>query len=374
MKILKLLTLVYFTSLSACKEFPFTDEDAQNLDSVSENQPESIPSEETTDEENLDSLSLEIKSEDETLKEGLLSEEEITTIQENIELTENTIIQNKRVVLDMVEIKTFEYDLFIIADEFISNHATIQNFLDGTTAGREQNGRQGGSVSIESQTARGELKLILNGEDGGFVPKRDISKRQKDRLNGKAGADGRSAVYRQYCRDIRFPIGLGINTRSILFDKKCWYECVAIPTRGQDGKDGKQGFSGHDGKDGGSSGSFHLKAFNLLDFHLSEIKNIPGKASPGGSGSHGGYGGSAGKNGGDSKNLCRDRLSSPRKGDRGDSGSKGKSGNNGKKGTVCIKQIVNDSDHEVSKDNSIKKEESFQEEQMSQAQEKMTCY
>ncbi len=373
MKILKLLVLFYFTALSACKEFPFTNEDIQSLDSVSENQPESIPSEETTDEENLDSLSLEIKSEDELPEEDPLSEEEITTITENMKLTENTIIQNKKVILDMIEIKTFEHDLFIIADEFISNHATIQNFPDSTTASREQNGKQGGSVSIESQTARGELKLILNGEDGGSVSRRDISKRQKDRLNGKAGANGRSAVYQRYCRDIYFPIGLGLIGK-IPLGEKCWYECVATPTRGQNGEDGRQGFSGHDGKDGGSSGSFHLKASILLDFHLSDIKNIPGKGSSRGRGSLGGYGGRAGKNGGDSKNLCKYRLSTPRRGDKGKTGSRGKRGNNGKKGDVCIEQIMIDPDTEFSKDNSIKKEENFQEEQISQQQEKMTCY
>ena len=373
MKILKLLTLVYFTALSACKELPFTNEDVQSLASISENQAESIPSEETTNEENLESLSLEIKSEDETPEEQSLSEEEITTISENMELTENTIIQNKKVVLDMVEIKTFEHDLFIIADEFISNHATIQNFPDGTTASREQNGRQGGSVSIESQIARGELKLILNGEDGGSVPSRDISKRQKNKLIGKAGANGRSAVYQQYCRDVYLPISFGL-FGSIPLGEQCWYECVAPPTRGQNGEDGRQGFSGHDGKDGGSSGSFHLKASTLLDFHLSDIKNIPGKGSSRGRGSRGGYGGRAGKNGGDWKNLCQYRLSTPRRGDKGDRGPRGKSGNDGKKGTVCIEQIVKELDNELSKNNSIKQEENFPEEQNVQTQEKMTCY
>lgn len=365
MKVLKLLILFYFIVLSACKELSFTNEDLQSLESTEVESPELTAPEEVNDKASFNSLSDETNMEDEVSEKETFSEEEITIISENVELTEDTIIQNKKVVLDMIEIKTFEYDLFIIADEFISNHATILNFPKDAKADTEQNGKPGGSISIESQIARGELKLILNGEDGGFVPVRDISKRQKDRLRGKAGTNGRSAVYKLYCRDIYFPAAFGI-VRNIPIGEECWYECVANPTRGQDGEDGRQGLSGHDGKDGGSSGSFHLKAIDLLDFHLADIKNIPGRGSSGGRGSRGGYGGRAGKNGGDSKNLCKYRLSNPKRGDKGKTGPRGKRGNNGEKGTVCIEQIVKNSNTEFSENNSM--------EQSNQAQEKMTCY
>ena len=35
------------------------------------------------------------------------------------------------------------------------------------------------------------------------------------------------------------------------------------------------------GKNGGSSGSFHLKAFELSEFHLTNIQNNPGPGSEG---------------------------------------------------------------------------------------------
>ncbi|MCZ0932440.1 MAG: hypothetical protein OXJ52_04730 [Oligoflexia bacterium] len=72
-------------------------------------------------------------------------DEEITLISEDLELTEDAVIQNGQVVLDMVTIKTFEYDLFIIAEEFVSNHSIIRNFSEGGKAKKLQNGRNGGS-------------------------------------------------------------------------------------------------------------------------------------------------------------------------------------------------------------------------------------
>ena len=60
-----------------------------------------------------------------------ISEEETTIISENLELTKDSVIQDRKVVLNMVAIKTFEHDLSIIAEVFVSNHSVIQNFPEG---------------------------------------------------------------------------------------------------------------------------------------------------------------------------------------------------------------------------------------------------
>ena len=63
----------------------------------------------------------------------------------------------------MVKIKTLEHDLTIIADEFVSNHSIIQNFQEEQTAKEDEDGKSGGHVFIQAKTAKGNLRLILNG-------------------------------------------------------------------------------------------------------------------------------------------------------------------------------------------------------------------
>ena len=93
-----------------------------------------------------------------------IPEEEITTIAEDFELIEDTVIKNTKIVLDMATIKTDEYDLVIVADEFFSNHSVIQSFPLEQKAKEQTPGRNGGNVLIETKTAGGTLQLILNGE------------------------------------------------------------------------------------------------------------------------------------------------------------------------------------------------------------------
>ena len=101
-----------------------------------------------------------------------------------------------------------------------------------------------------------------------------------------------------------------------------------------------QGLPGPDGKNGGGSGSFHLKAFELSDFHLTSIQNNPGTGSKGGRGSLGGFPGMKGRNGKDIKKLCNYRnLSTASKGKSGKRGPRGKYGKNGKRGTVCLEKL-----------------------------------
>jgi len=61
-------------------------------------------------------------------EEPPFTEEEITLISEELELTEDTVIKNRKVVLDMAQIKTHEHSLFIIAEKFHSNHSVLYVF------------------------------------------------------------------------------------------------------------------------------------------------------------------------------------------------------------------------------------------------------
>ena len=239
----------------------------------------------------------------------------------------------------MAIIQTFEHDLTIIADEFISDHSVIQNFPEGQKARERKNGISGGSILITAKTVTGNLQLILNGENAGSVPrKREISKEERLRLSGSNGANGRDAIYRRFCRSHSF---------FFLTNSHCWDECIVEPTRGRNGSDGRQGLQGFNGKYGGNSGSFHLKAYDLSDFRLIDVKKTPGLGSEGGMGSVGGKGGKKGKNGRDSKKLCKKKLPRPKKGKRGKRGRKGQDGQNGMEGKVCLESLIEGQEFEV---------------------------
>ena len=356
MKNLHLILLFFnLVLLSACDDWSFTDEDIQEIEIKKEKAKKSFSLQEVNPAERdknkqvvfhktEETVNADSKSESKAKEEiKPLSEDEITRITKNIELVKDTVIQNKKVVLDMMTIQTLQHDLTIRADEFVSNHSVILNFPEGQQAKEKEDGKSGGNILIKAKTAKGNLKLILNGENGGFVPKRRIlNKDELSKLKGSDGENGSSAVYKQFCRTESF---------FILKNKKCWDECVVSPTRGQEGGDGHQGYPGFDGKHGGNSGSFHLKAFHLSDFHLTDIEKIVGLGSQGGKGSSGGLGGKAGRNGRDDKALCHIKLSRAKKGRRGDRGSKGIEGKNGGEGTVCLESLAQNQRLEVQKNN-----------------------
>ena len=289
----------------------------------------------------------------ESAAEQIIPEEETTIISGDMKLKEDSVIQDRKVILNMARIKTLEHDLFILAEEFVSVHSVIQNFPEGKKGKRKKDGKNGGNILIEAMTAEGELQLILNGQSGGRVPgRRSLSKEERKRLKGSKGLNGYNAVYQTFCRDIKLNVPIlvpfPLNSLSIPVDRECWEECAAFPTPGDDGGKGLSGLPGWNGRKGGDSGSFHLKALDISGFHLTDIQNNPGLGSKGGKGSKGGSGGRRGWNGADEKDLCDDDLPRPRKGRRGAEGPRGKDGKSGEKGTVCLERIIQDEESPAS--------------------------
>ena len=284
-------------------------------------------------------------------------ETETTVITEDMNLKTNTVINSKKVVLEAI-IKTFQYDLTIITDEFISNNAVIQNFPKGQKARQNTHGKNGGHILIETKKAKGNLQLILSGEHGGSVPEKRLSKTDLAKFKGRRGKSGTDAVYQTVCkknqpkkwREAAYTMAEqnGFSHLSIaLFiiqdiekDLPCLDVCLTPPTQGEEGETGRKGLAGFDGKKGGHSGSFRLRAFDLSDFHLMNIQNTPGVGSEGGKGTPGGFGGKGGRNGKDKKNLCSYNLPPVKRGTRGKTGPTGRNGTNGEKGTVCLEQLI----------------------------------
>ena len=329
MKFFKFIFLLSaFFILPACEDLSFTDED---FISPEEKPVQEIPIPKVEDKE-IPNV---------TDNNEQISEEETTILSEDLELSENLVIQNRKVILDMMIIQTLQHDLTIIAEEFISNHSFIQSFPEGQTANKKEIGRSGGHVLIKAKIAKGSLGLTLSGENGGYIPKRPISRRERAKLSGRNGKNGYDAVYDTWCRDFYIPLGLGVFGGNIVLDRDCWQKCRVHPTRGGNGEDGRQGYPGFDGKRGGNSGSFYLQAFNLSDFHLTDVKKTIGLGSRGGKGSAGGYGGERGKNGRDREGLCSSNLPRPKRGRKGNRGRRGKDGTNGKIRKVCLENLKN---------------------------------
>ena len=159
---MRFLNFLFFTFLilSGCDELSFTDVETQGKGLIEAKKTGEEP--ETTP-DNLNEVEAS-PSEIEEQTPDEISEKETTLISENMELTKDTVIQNRKVVLDMATIKTFEHDFFIMAEEFISNHSIIQNFPEGQKAKKFHNGKAGGNILIETGTAKGELQLILSEE------------------------------------------------------------------------------------------------------------------------------------------------------------------------------------------------------------------
>ena len=140
---------------SACEDLSFTNADFFSPETKAVKEKEILNTESQTENKNLSDTALKDSEQ--------ISEEEITFLSEDLELLKDTIIQNKKVVLDMMTIQTNEYDLTIIADEFLSNHSIIKNFPEEQTAKEKEDGRSGGHVLIKANTAKGSLGLTLGG-------------------------------------------------------------------------------------------------------------------------------------------------------------------------------------------------------------------
>lgn len=78
------------------------------------------------------------------------------------------IVEYRRVYLDHAVFTTQDFKLEIKAQELIVlNESVIQGFAQGTKARSGAEGRNGGLVNIETESAEGNLTFIMNSEIGG---------------------------------------------------------------------------------------------------------------------------------------------------------------------------------------------------------------
>ena len=110
-------------------------------------------------------------------------------------------------------------------------------------------------------------------------------------------------------------------------------------------------------RSGGNSGSFHLKASNLSDFHLTDITKTPGLGSTGGKGSMLGAVEEVieEKTAGIKKVYVMSNFQSQKRGETGKRGMRGKDGKNGIEGKVCL-EVISEQSEEVLEESECVKE------------------
>lgn len=173
--------------------------------------------------------------------------------------------------------------LVVDAEELIAEEAFITTYASGQKAALNNPGRSGAPMTIKVKTARGDLRILMRGEEGG-----DGSDGPSHTARAASGQQGRPA---QELPITLTPLSPGL--------------CLQSPGNGSPGRPGLEGFKGQNGRRGGDSGILKLEiALPSPEFHL-QVHQEGGKAGAPGKGGAGQSGGLGGKPGINSINCNR---------------------------------------------------------------------
>ena len=236
--------------------------------------------------------------------------------------SEQVVLRYDRLVLkENSRLITQGLNVRIEVKELISEGAEILTFKQDQYAAPGENGRRGGNLEIFAEYAKGDLDVVMQGEQrrrGSDGPPPDES------LRGAKGAQGARALW-QYS-------GASFYT-SI---------CIQRAKDGGAGGQGQQGYPGQDGFKGGDTGAALVKIGNGDNFKV-RFEKKPGQGGAGGAGGNGGPGGYGGEPGIESEpsyngpRVNHYAVAGPM-GPQGPQGPSGKSGpiGNTEKGCVQI--------------------------------------
>ena len=227
-------------------------------------------------------------------------------------LTEDLILDHKSGYKKVIfkggtTIQTQQFNLLIDVDQIsFGESVKIENFKAETQASPGVSGRHGGNIKIVSKKAKGHLKILLSGENGG----QGIQPKNRPPSPPRA------------------PSGKFADTVTCSLERKA-----------QNGQPGSRGLSGNDGLSGGDTGSLYVEVNQGDLFHL-ETEYQPGLGGSGSLGGPGALGGQPGQRARRFRSLSRDAcqektIVSP--GATGSPGPSGKKGRSGQKQPICIK-------------------------------------
>lgn len=237
------------------------------------------------------------------------------------EFTENTLLSVNRIFFEDVPLKTNGFDINIQANELIANKGLIETFSEGEKASLNTEGRSGGNITINANSAHGSLKIFMRGENGGDGAKGSAyASRASD---GSPAGDGLL-----FCdcvgRNCLVQAWTGLQIQG--------HVCTC-ESQGGDAGSGANGLKGNKGlpaRNGGSSGNLKINikdgsGFIVETFKSSGLAGVPGE---GGDGQPGGLGGAS------SGRKCSGKAGGGgATGPKGDGGDKAVDGN---LGTICV--------------------------------------
>lgn len=238
------------------------------------------------------------------------------TFSGNIELKENTEVEAYRVFfVNQPRILTNGKTLSIKATKIFADDVEITSFQQGSKAGLQTNGIDGGLVHLIAKQAQGHMKIHLRGQHGG------------DGLNGLPweyrAADGGAGT--NGAHECLTPPIIGGPV-------KC--RCTRGPSNGGDGAGGAKGRPGTQAGRGGNSGKILVEITEPSEFVVEPFQEIglagvPGKGGPG---QEGGNGGPAG----DSTSSECSNANNGNKGATGPNGDDASPSLDGSTETLCI--------------------------------------
>ncbi|XGC81170.1 collagen-like protein [Bdellovibrio bacteriovorus] len=225
-------------------------------------------------------------------------------------------------------------DIEIFTNRLISDYATIQTFSaeEAAIEARDlDNGRSGGKIYIQANSATGSLRVELRGTAGG---KGAVGENAQG--TGAKGAAGSDAKLGRICEPRTKFYSLKL-VKPMAAPHFCEHFCSKEAGQGGKGGQGPAGGKGKMGGTGGSTGMLHVlvkkseAAFDVILFAY------PGVGGSGGDGGFGGPGGPGGE-GGKGQRLCADGAT----GAAGEKGPQGPAGDIGRTGETDISSIIID--------------------------------
>lgn len=225
-------------------------------------------------------------------------------------------------------------DIEIFTNRFISDYATIQTFSaeEAVVEARElDNGRSGGKIYLQANSATGNLRVELRGTAGG---KGAVGENATG--IGSKGATGSNAKLGRICEP-RTKFNSLPTVKLMASPQFCEHFCSSDAGHGGKGGQGPAGGKGKIGGTGGSTGMLNVlvkKSEPSFDVILFAYPGFGGSGGDGGSGGAGGPGG----DGGNGHRLCNN--GSP--GAQGDQGPQGPMGDTGRIGDIDVSSIIID--------------------------------
>ena len=83
------------------------------------------------------------------------------------EFFENTKINVNRIFINEKPMRTNGFNVELMANELHSQNGIIETFIEGQQAAVDTDGKAGGELSLKINSAIGNLKIIMRGENGG---------------------------------------------------------------------------------------------------------------------------------------------------------------------------------------------------------------